>query len=158
MRCVRGWKFGAGCWRCIRDGWLVVMPQPMFFAGMATALAKEDVPGDLRQLAGLLMKSSLDATNDVLREARASRWIAIEQTVRQQIKNMAVAALRSPVEVAAHTAAIVVAAIGGIELRAKQWPELITGLLSSVNKTHLECLGYLCEELVRADACTERGS
>ena len=51
--------------------------------------------------------------------------------------------------VAAHTAAQVVAAIGAIELRTNQWKELIPGLLSTVNKVNLECLGYLCEELVR---------
>ena len=80
--------------------------QPMFFIGMATVLAKEEVPADLRQLAGLLMKTALDARNDVLRDARATRWLAIDTAVRTQIKNMVRPCPQGPVRLTAASRAV----------------------------------------------------
>jgi importin subunit beta-1 len=77
---------------------------------------------------------------------------------RAQIKVLALNALQSPVEQAAHSGAQVVAKIGAIELQEKQWPELLSQLLKNMTAVDvansdllktvtLETLGYMCEEL-----------
>ena len=55
--------------------------------------------------------------------------------------------LASKHRVASHTASQVIAKIGSIEIRVKQWMDLIPMLVDTVNEITLECLGYLCEEL-----------
>ena len=83
--CVALWVGGGGAQlTCATHG----VVQPVFFAAMATVLAKADAPSEIRQLAGLLIRNSLDATNDVLREARAKRWLDMQPATRTQIKNM----------------------------------------------------------------------
>lgn len=59
---------------------------------------------------------------------------------------------------ARHTAAIVIAKVGAIELPQKGWPELVSTLLSNMGQSNnnlkqatLQALGYVCEEMGKLD-------
>ncbi len=59
---------------------------------------------------------------------------------------------------ARHTAALVVAKIAAIELLQRNWPELVSSLLSnmgqpnnSLKQATLQALGYICEEMGKLD-------
>ena len=65
------------------------------------------------------------------------------------------------VQIARHTAALVIAKVAAIELPTGQWPDLIQTLLGNVGaqppntglkQVTLEALGYICEELGNIEA------
>ena len=65
------------------------------------------------------------------------------------------------VQIARHTAALVIAKVAAIELPTGQWPDLIQTLLANVGaqppntglkQVTLEALGYICEELGKIEA------
>ena len=69
-------------------------------------------------------------------------------------------ALAVQVQVARHTAALVIAKVAAIELPNGQWTELVATLLanmgqqppnSGLRQATLEALGYVCEEMGRID-------
>lgn len=119
----------------------------VFLESMASVLASEEVESRYRQAAGLQMKNALDATDAGLRQRRMGAWKVMDAETRARIKNTVVSALGAADEAARHTAGMVIAKIAAIELPAKEWPELLPGLLSEPTATTLECLGYVCEEI-----------
>ena len=62
--------------------------QGTFFGTLAKVLSLEHEDLANRQLAGLLMKLALDATDDVLRENKARRWLKLPDAVRKEIKQL----------------------------------------------------------------------
>jgi importin subunit beta-1 len=73
------------------------------------------------------------------------------------VKTDSLSALSSPTSRVGAVAAQVVAAIAAIELPQGQWPDLITNLLGAVNTgdlntkvATLQCIGFICETIVRA--------
>jgi importin subunit beta-1 len=108
------------------------------------------------------MKGALTANDEMLLEERETAWRELHEDIRTEVKAALVDAISCPVPVARHTAAQVIARIGGIEVPAGVWPLLISGLLqlwgaddAGMKHTALEALGYLCEELSPGDVAPD---
>ncbi|GLJ17238.1 hypothetical protein SUGI_0298820 [Cryptomeria japonica] len=118
-----------------------------------------------RKLAGLILKNTLDAKEPRRKALLVQGWIALDGTVKSQIKGCLLQTLSSPVSDARSTSAQVIAKIAGIELPQGHWPELIKVLLlnmgspqiespAHLKQATLETLGYVCEE-VAADVLAQ---
>ncbi|ONI25671.1 hypothetical protein PRUPE_2G313900 [Prunus persica] len=127
---------------------------PLFLLSLSRELANEERPVESRKLAGLILKNALDAKEQHRKLDLVQRWLALETSVKTQIKMCLLQTLSSPVSDARSTTSQVIAKVAGIELPQKQWPELIGSLLSNIHQlpahvkqATLETLGYLCEEV-----------
>eukprot|EP01114_Cavostelium_apophysatum_P022766 TRINITY_DN834_c0_g1_i1.p1 TRINITY_DN834_c0_g1~~TRINITY_DN834_c0_g1_i1.p1 ORF type:complete len:849 (-),score=280.63 TRINITY_DN834_c0_g1_i1:274-2820(-) len=111
-------------------------------------------PPQARQLAGLVIKNSLTAKDDVQRQHKSQRWLAVDGNLRNQMKAAILANIGSPDRDVRASAAQVVAKIGQIELPRNAWPELVQALLANMQtendalkQSTLETLGYICEDI-----------
>ncbi|KAK8679845.1 hypothetical protein V6N13_108809 [Hibiscus sabdariffa] len=127
---------------------------PGFFLSLSGELANEEKPVETRKLAGLILKNALDAKEQHRKFELVQRWLLLDGNAKSQIKAFLLKTLSSPASDARSTASQVIAKVAGIELPQKQWPELISSLLSNVHQlpahakqATLETLGYLCEEV-----------
>ena len=127
-----------------------------FFVALASELATEGKDVTTRQLAGLHLKNLLVAKDDALQAEKHNNWKALPAENRSVIKATMVGAIRSPVQIARHTAAQACAEIATIELPYKEWPEFLTTLMENVTSqqlddgvkiSSLECLGFTCERI-----------
>ncbi|KAK9806952.1 hypothetical protein WJX72_008531 [[Myrmecia] bisecta] len=131
-----------------------------YLLSLASELANGDKPHESRQIAGLLLKNSLDAPSEAKKAELAASWQAMDGGVKQQIKQALLATLASEVQVARHTTALVIAKVAAIELPGKQWPEMVPSLLgnmsvqppnSGLKQATLETFGYICEEISKIE-------
>ncbi|XP_042387112.1 importin subunit beta-1-like [Zingiber officinale] len=127
---------------------------PVFLLSLSNELANHEKPVDSRKLAGLILKNALDSKEQLRKTELVQRWLSLDVSVKSQVKSCLLQTLSSPVPDARSTASQVIAKIAGIELPQKQWPELITSLLSNIHQLQphvkqatLETLGYICEEV-----------
>ena len=127
-----------------------------FLTGLASELANEQKPPEVRRLAGLILKNALDARDETRKADLQQKWLALDAGTRTAIKAQVWNTLGSPTPEIRHTGAQAVAKIAGAEIPAKQWPDLVTGLQSNVanagapaglRQATLEALGYICEEI-----------
>lgn len=125
-----------------------------FLLSLSGELANEEKPVESRKLAGLILKNAMDAKEQHRKFELVQRWLALDVSVKNQIKACLLQTLTSPVHDAQSTASQVIAKVAGIELPQKYWPELIGTLLSNIHQLPphvkrgtLETLGYLCEEV-----------
>lgn len=127
-----------------------------FFIALANELAGEGKDKTVRQLAGLHFKNLLTAKDDALQVERHDKWKALPAEVRSVIKSTIVGTIRSPLDVARHTAAQASSEIATIELPYKEWPEFLSVMMENVTGVNiddgikiasLECLGFTCERI-----------
>ena len=127
-----------------------------FFLALAKELASEDKIVNVRQLAGLHFKNLLVAKDDALQAEKHNKWKAIPPEQRSAIKSTIIGAIRSPTQIARHTAAQACAEIATVELPYKEWPEFLNVLMENVTGasmddgikiSSLECLGFTCERI-----------
>ncbi|XP_021289107.1 importin subunit beta-1-like [Herrania umbratica] len=137
---------------------------PVFLLSLSVELANNEKPVESRRLAGIVLKNSLDAKDAIRKEQLVQQWMAIDISVKSQIKDLLLRTLGSSVPEARHTSAQVVAKIASIEIPRKQWPELIGSLLNNMTQQDrpaalkqatLETLGYVCEEISHQDLVQE---
>lgn len=133
---------------------------PVFLLSLSVELSNDDKPVESRRLAGIVLKNSLDAKDAIRKEQLVQQWMAIDISIKSQIKDSLLRTLGSSVPEARHTAAQVIAKIASIEIPRKQWPELIGSLLNNMTQQDkpaalkqatLEALGYVCEEISHQD-------
>ncbi|KAB1224471.1 Importin subunit beta-1 [Morella rubra] len=133
---------------------------PSFLLSLSVELANNEKPTESRRLAGIVLKNSLDAKDAVRKEHLAQQWMAIDFSIKSQIKDLLLRTLGSAAPEARHTSAQVIAKIASIEIPKKQWPELIGSLLNNMTQQDrpaglkqatLETLGYVCEEISHED-------
>lgn len=131
-----------------------------FLYTLSLELATEEKPVESRRLAGIVLKNSLDAKDNVRKEQLIQQWMGIEASVKAQIKELLLRTVGSVSVDAGHTAAQVIAKVASIEIPRKEWPELIGSLLSNMNqvgrpaslkRSTLETLGFVCEEISHQD-------
>ncbi|GAB4834003.1 Importin subunit beta-1 [Ancistrocladus abbreviatus] len=129
---------------------------PVFLLSLSNELSNEEKPIESRRLAGILLKNLLDAKDASRKAHLIQQWMAIDISVKSQIKELLVRTLGSFVQEARHTSAQDIAKIAAIEIPEKQWPDLIGSLLNNMTRQDspdilkqatLETLGYVCEEL-----------
>jgi len=123
---------------------------------LAQELSTEGKPVHARQLAGLLIKNSLQAKDETLQKEKHQRWTSLESNIRDGIKQPLLSAIRSSEAVVAHIAAVAAAELAAVELPYEQWPSFLPSLLENISAAHfpesvkvasLECLGYTCERV-----------
>jgi len=133
---------------------------PSFLLSLSVELAHNEKPIESRRLAGIVLKNSLDAKDAVRKEHLVQQWMAIDISIKSQIKDLLLRTLGSVATEARHTSAQVIAKIASIEIPKKQWPELIGCLLNNMTQQDkpaglkqatLETLGYVCEEISHED-------
>ncbi|KAJ6316021.1 hypothetical protein OIU78_019324 [Salix suchowensis] len=133
---------------------------PLFLLSLSVELANNEKPLESRRLAGIVLKNSLDAKDSVRKEHLVQQWMAIEISMKAQIKDLLLRTLGSSASEARHTSAQVIAKVASIEIPRKQWPELIGSLLKNMTQQEnpaalkqatLETLGYVCEEISHQD-------
>ena len=127
-----------------------------FIGALAQELATEGKPVQARQLAGLLLKNSLQAIDDTLQKEKHQRWTSLDAQFRDSVKVPLLGAIRSNEAVVTHIAAIAAAEVAAIEVPYEQWPAYLPALLENISSTQfgdhvktasLECLGYSCERI-----------
>ena len=128
---------------------------PQYLLSLVTEMGTEGRPQQARQLAGLLLKNTLVAKDEVTRKELSARWVQLEGGVRGRIKAMLFEILASSIKEIRSTAALAVASIASIEIPRAEWPELIARLVAAIlsaspdpflKQASFECLGYVCEE------------
>ncbi|KAA8517738.1 hypothetical protein F0562_015203 [Nyssa sinensis] len=101
-----------------------------------------------------------DAKDAAMKEHLVQQWVAIDISIKSQIKDHLLRTLGSSAAEARHTSAQAIAKIASIEIPRKEWPELIGSLLinmtqqngpASLKQATLETLGYVCEEISHQD-------
>mmetsp|Transcript_36758 Transcript_36758/g.92846 ORF Transcript_36758/g.92846 Transcript_36758/m.92846 type:complete len:881 (-) Transcript_36758:305-2947(-) len=129
---------------------------PSFMASLSAELSNTAKPADARRLAGLLLKNALDAKEDIRKRELHTRWVALDPTLKQHIRDALLATLSAESPDVRHTAAMVIAKVGAIDLPRKEWPNLIQSLLNNMQSqpptsgtrtSTLETMGYVCEEM-----------
>ncbi|KAK6943181.1 Importin-beta, N-terminal domain [Dillenia turbinata] len=133
---------------------------PAFLLSLSVELANNVKPIESRRLAGIVLKNSLDAKESARKEQLVQQWVAIDSSVKSQVKELLLRTLGSSVPEARHTSAQVIAKVASIEIPRKQWLELIGSLLlnmtqqdspAALKQATLETLGYVCEEISHED-------
>ncbi|KAI3942006.1 hypothetical protein MKW98_016051 [Papaver atlanticum] len=95
-------------------------------------LIDDHKPFETRRLAGICLKNSFDAKESVRKEQLVQQWVAIDGSVKGQIKEVSLMALG--LAHARHTASQVIAKIAAIEIPRGEWPGLIASLLSNMTQ------------------------
>lgn len=133
---------------------------PVFLLSLSFELSNNDKPVESRRLAGIVLKNSLDAKDAARKESLIQKWVAIDTSIKSQVKDLLLKTLGSVVPEARHTSSQVIAKVASIEIPRKQWPELIAFLLhnmtqqdspATLKQATLETLGYVCEEISHRD-------
>jgi len=109
-----------------------------FLLSLSVELSNNDKPPESRRLAGLILKNSLDAKEAARKEEFLKRWVALDLSVKSQIKNGLLQTLSSTVPDARHTSSQVIAKIAAIEIPRQEWPELVGVLLANMGSPQLE--------------------
>ncbi len=129
---------------------------PSYLASVTNELGNEERPDDVRQAAGLAIKNAVDAKDAARRNDLMNKWMAVEPQLKQHIRDVLLRCLHSPKADVRKTTALVIAKIAGIDVQAKEWPNLIPALLgnmhaqpavSGTRQSTLMTLGYICEEV-----------
>lgn len=137
---------------------------PEFVGALAVELSSEDRDLTVRQLAGLTLKNLLVARDDVLQAAKHDKWKAMDAGMRAKVKEMLLQTLRSPQQIARHTAAQGCSEIAAVELPYNEWPQFLQSLMDNVTNAEqadgvkiatLECLGFTCERLAGLEGAPE---
>lgn len=133
---------------------------PLFLLSLSHELSNDEKPSGSRRLAGIILKNSLDARDSIRKEQLIQNWVAVDPTVKSQIKELLLWTLGSSIPEVGHTSSQVIAKIASIEIPKKEWLDIIGRLLSNMTQPEssahlkqatLETLGYVCEEISPQD-------
>jgi len=100
------------------------------------------------------------AKEEALQRAKHIAWTSMDAAARTSIKNVLLQTIRSPENIARHTAAQACAEVAAVELPYNEWPEFLPALQENVTSTEipdpvkiatLECLGFSCERIGSLD-------
>lgn len=117
------------------------------------ALNNEDAKTEVRMLAGIGLKNQLTSKDSRTRSAQQDRWLKLDPSIKQAIKENALQGLKTSNLKVAGTAAQLVAAIADIELPRGEWQELIPTIIQNTKMENSEnvkrasqlTIGYICE-------------
>ncbi|KAJ2724939.1 karyopherin Kap95 [Coemansia sp. Benny D115] len=127
---------------------------PQYLLSLTHELANESGQMPVRSAAGLALKNSLSAKDDLRREQHAQRWLQLDDGARSQIKQGVLMTLSSDNRQSTTAAAQTIAAITAIELPQGQWLDIINILLQNISTTNtnlkiasLQTIGFICETI-----------
>lgn len=126
-----------------------------YLASLIAELNNDTRDADVRQIAGVMLKNTVDAHDDARKKELQARWVAVDPALKQHIREMLLQCLHSAVSEVRKIAALAVAKIAAIDLVRKEWPTLISTLLANMGavpqvtgtrQATLMAMGYVCEE------------
>ncbi|MEW5305276.1 MAG: hypothetical protein WDW38_005680 [Sanguina aurantia] len=126
-----------------------------YLASLIAELNNDTRDADVRQIAGVMLKNTVDAHDDARKKELQARWVAVDPNLKQHIRDMLLQCLHSAVSEVRKIAALAVAKIAAIDLVRKEWPNLIQVLLANMGavpqvtgtrQATLMAMGYVCEE------------
>jgi len=127
-----------------------------FALALCIEFATEGKPETSRQLAGLYLKNLIVAQDETIQQGKTEKWLKCDRMIKDQIRAGFLQAILSPIQVASHTAAQVVAAFGSVDIPEGEWPGLLPTLFQNVSSpdialnskiASLEALGYMCDSM-----------
>lgn len=125
-----------------------------YVRALCQALCTESVPVEIRQAAGVAVKNTLVSKDAQVLGEYSSRWLALDGSVRDYIKEQLLSSLGSESAKAGGAAAQATAAIAFVELPSGAWPNLMSRLVSgaqsssdNLRRGSIECIGFICEEI-----------
>ncbi|KAF1995750.1 ARM repeat-containing protein [Amniculicola lignicola CBS 123094] len=125
---------------------------PQYLDILARSLANEEAPPHVRTAAGIALKNAFSAREYARLRQVQDRWIALNQDVKTNVKNLALQTLSSPDSRAGQSAAQFIASIAAIEIPRQQWPELMPTLVQNVTsggdhqkQSSLTAIGFICD-------------
>lgn len=128
---------------------------PGYLTALANELYSSDRAPEVRKLAGLLLKNSLDARDTSLQQQRVERWQALPDSATSDVKSKLLQSLHSHEAQARHTAAQAIGKVARADLHRGHWQSLVPSLRqnmespssnSGLRQATMETLGYVCEE------------
>eukprot|EP01122_Echinamoeba_exundans_P016333 TRINITY_DN8245_c0_g1_i1.p1 TRINITY_DN8245_c0_g1~~TRINITY_DN8245_c0_g1_i1.p1 ORF type:complete len:873 (+),score=280.05 TRINITY_DN8245_c0_g1_i1:3036-5654(+) len=111
---------------------------------------------NIRQLAAVLLRGTIDAKDAQTKAMLVQRWSGLPPVVRDIIKTALIGTLRSQAPEIRDAAAQIIGKIAEIEIPHNQWPRLIPDLLANMTnegvpaelrEATLQSLGYICENI-----------
>ncbi|KAJ1646176.1 karyopherin Kap95 [Coemansia asiatica] len=127
---------------------------PQYLLSLTQELANENGQTPVRSAAGIALKNTLTAKDDIRQEQHAQRWLQLDDNVRGQIKQGTLITLSSENRQVTTAAAQAIAAITAIELPQNQWLDVISTLLQNVSSpstslkiASLQTIGFICESI-----------
>uniref|UniRef100_A0A7S3V798 Importin N-terminal domain-containing protein n=2 Tax=Chaetoceros debilis TaxID=122233 RepID=A0A7S3V798_9STRA len=137
---------------------------PDFALALAKELAGEEKDVTVRQLAGIHFKNLLVAKEDALQTSKHHAWMGMDAANRTAVKSILIQVIRSPVNIARHTAAQACAEVAAVEVPYNQWPEFLPAIMENITGAEhpdvvkistLECLGFSCERIASLENVPE---
>jgi importin subunit beta-1 len=127
--------------------------QSGYLSRLATELANEEAPPNIRIAAALALKNSFSARDYGRLRQVQDRWLTqIDPAIKATVKGLALKTLTSGNARAGQAAAQFITAIAAIEMPRNQWPELMHTLVDGVGQgsdsqkqASLTAIGYICE-------------
>lgn len=128
---------------------------PEFVKALSDILSQPTDSTVAQMAAGLQLKNTLTSRDQAVREVYQQRWLKLDQTVKDHVKQNILAALGTE-NSRPSSAAQCVAYIAIVELPHNQWPQLIQVLVNNVigagastlqRESSLEAIGYICQDI-----------
>ncbi|KAF1986377.1 ARM repeat-containing protein [Aulographum hederae CBS 113979] len=124
-----------------------------YLTTLATELANEQAPINIRIAAALALKNSFSAREYARLRQVQQRWLEqVDPDIKNSVKTLALQTLSSNEARAGQAAAQFIASIAAIELPHNQWPELMPALVQNVGEgsdhqkqASLTTIGFICE-------------
>jgi importin subunit beta-1 len=130
---------------------------PQFLAQLSVLQADTNESPVVRQAAGIQLKNCLVAKDSSVKQAYHDRWFALEEGIRNNVKQNVFQALGTETAKPS-SAASCIAGIASAELPHNLWPDLLNNLcLNTSNESStdalkeatLEAIGYICQDIDR---------
>ena len=115
-------------------------------------LANESAQPHIRTAAGIALKNAFSAREYARLRQVQERWVALDPSIKANVKGLALKTLSSPDARAGQSAAQFIASIAAIEIPRNQWPELMALLVENVGsgadhqkQASLTTIGFICD-------------
>ncbi|KAF2683873.1 ARM repeat-containing protein [Lentithecium fluviatile CBS 122367] len=125
---------------------------PQYLTILGTELANEQSQPHIRTAAGIALKNAFSAREYARLRQVQERWLNLDASIKQNVKQLALRTLASPDARAGQSAAQFIASIAAIEIPHNQWPELMPTLVENVGhgadhqkQASLTTIGFVCD-------------
>jgi importin subunit beta-1 len=119
---------------------------------LGNQLADEQAQANIRTAAALALKNAFTAREYARLRQVQDRWSNLDASIKQEVKNLALATLATPAKQVGSAAAQFIASVAAIEMPREQWPELMPALVNSVGEgtdsqkqASLTTIGFICD-------------
>ncbi|KAF2034007.1 ARM repeat-containing protein [Setomelanomma holmii] len=125
---------------------------PQYLSILGGELANEQASASIRTAAALALKNAFTAREYARLRQVQDRWLSLDNTIKQEVKQLALRTLSTPAPRVGSAAAQFIASVAAIEVPRNQWPELMPALVESVGQgtdsqkqASLTTIGFICD-------------